>query len=103
MQELNSAEGEELASKLLAAAAHTTLAKLKYIYLQHNDLRDDGVAALAGALTQRTAPALRRLQLGNNRITNEGAAALAEGMNQSPRLNQVGGDLPPSGAESLSS
>uniref|UniRef100_A0A7S2N9H6 Uncharacterized protein n=1 Tax=Haptolina brevifila TaxID=156173 RepID=A0A7S2N9H6_9EUKA len=88
-QELNSADGEELASKLIEAAKNTTLQKLKHIYLEHNDLRDDGVAALARALTNKATPALRKLQLGHNRVTNEGARALAESMNPSPNMDQI--------------
>ena len=85
-QELNWAEAEELADALAKAG---TLTALKRLYLQHNDLRDEGAAAIGAVATGQAMPALHRLHLGHNRIGDKGAAALAAGLHPSPKLDQL--------------
>lgn len=69
-------------ARLLGAAQ--PLRRCERIDLNSNELGCDGVAALAGALTQAAVPALTHLFLHHNRIADRGALALAHA--RLPRL-----------------
>ena len=51
---------------------------LQELYLNNNEIGDDGVKALASAISSGALPQLQKLFLSNNQIGDEGMAALAD-------------------------
>ncbi|KAL1507977.1 hypothetical protein AB1Y20_007579 [Prymnesium parvum] len=72
VQGFNAADGAAMARELQAHA----LPELKEIYLYQNNLRCEGLSALAAVLNKSKMPKLRQLHLGKNRIGDEGVISL---------------------------
>ena len=62
---------------------------LTYLNLGTNEIRVDGMAAIAGAFGEGRAPLLANLNVSENRIGDAGAAALAASLRAMPALTSI--------------